>query len=207
MLEDDRESTKQTYKVKLMGDKRYWMVQNLKFGSGCNKTSFRGGDANQINIVAPGYHGDCRRNDNNAQAGYFYNWLAAMNNVSAYYNSNVNVGCSGTGAAASACQGICPNGWHLPTTQEFSSANTTFSAVYGCQNAACWNASSAWEGVLGGYSSASGSISYPNSRGDYWTSTYSSNSNADRMYFNNSTISISNAAKNLGLSVRCVRNY
>jgi hypothetical protein len=42
-LTDARESNNvQTYKVKKMADGHIWMVQDMKFGDKCNKTTFIG---------------------------------------------------------------------------------------------------------------------------------------------------------------------
>jgi uncharacterized protein (TIGR02145 family) len=117
-LTDDRDG--KTYKVKYMPDDRYWMVQDLMFGDNCNKTSFNGSKSDKTgNVNSSGtYYGDCRLNPN-IQGGYFYDWAAVINLPGAYYGGSASIGCSGTTTAVNACQGICPRGWHIYTTDEY----------------------------------------------------------------------------------------
>jgi uncharacterized protein (TIGR02145 family) len=206
MLKDDREKkNEQTYKVKIMADGRYWMVQNLKFGEKCNKTTFAGSKSDRKDLVATGYYGDCRNNSQSG-AGYLYDWSAAINKPGAYHGSYSNVGCAGTGSAGNACQGLCPNGWHVPTKSEFEDANTKFKSKYGCGNT-CWHPSSQWEGVLGGLAYANGALGSQNSEGYYWSSTYSSGTDAFHTYIYGTTVIFSRGvAKSFGFSVRCVKN-
>jgi uncharacterized protein (TIGR02145 family) len=123
-LTDTREeNNEQTYKVKKMADGRIWMVQDMKFGDLCDKQSFTGSNGkDQINQVTTlddiVYYGGCtnyRTTSTPAARGYLYDWAAAINQSGAYYNGSTSVGCSGTGSAANACQGICPSNWHVPT--------------------------------------------------------------------------------------------
>ena len=206
MLKDYRESNNiQTYKVKYMADGRYWMVQNLKFGKGCDKTTFTGSNADRKDIVAAGYYGDCR---NNGKGDYLYDWAAAVNQSKAYYGSTY-IGCSGTGAAANKCQGICPDGWHVPTGNEFEDANNKFKSSYKCTNITCWNHTSAWEAKYSGYTGNTGTLSSVGNNAYYWHSSRNSNSQAHALFLSNSkNLTVKgNANKNLGFSVRCVRNY
>jgi uncharacterized protein (TIGR02145 family) len=208
MLTDDRaEGNNQTYKVKFMGDGQYWMVQDLRYGTGCNKKNFAGSTGNKTGNVAPGHYGDCRFNDKNADAGYLYDWAAALNKPNAFQGSTANVGCSGTGSAANACKGICPEGWHVPTIKEFEDTYKSFQSAYGCSNSACWNNASQWEGVPGGASTASGLIRNPNSSYCYWSSTSSSANDVLYLSVTKTTVSMTTvAAKSFGLSIRCVKN-
>jgi uncharacterized protein (TIGR02145 family) len=116
-LTDERDN--KSYVVKLMADNKYWMVQDLMFGSKCNKTTFKGSTSDQTgNIDANGvYYGDCRNNPT-SKGGYLYDWAAAVNHAGAYAGSNAYAGCEGSGSASNACQGICPSGWHIPTRTE-----------------------------------------------------------------------------------------
>jgi uncharacterized protein (TIGR02145 family) len=213
-LRDTRESSNnQSYKVKLMADGRYWMVQDLKFGDKCNKTSFAGSNGtDQTGKVTSHtdktYYGDCRSNTYTG-AGYLYDWAAAIQKPGAYCGGTEE-GCSGTGGAS--CQGICPVGWHIPiggSDGEFQKLHDAMNTSCEANNATCWNAASAWEGVFGGRCGISG---LPLGQGDaayYWSSTYVSNDNAYLLYHNNeiTLYLMGSNPKNYGEAVRCVRNY
>jgi uncharacterized protein (TIGR02145 family) len=205
MLLDDRESDNmQTYKVRLMGDGRYWMVQNLKFGKGCDKIKFTGSRSAQFNNVASGNCGDCRKS---GSGNYFYDWAAAVNQAGAFFNGSYK-GCTGLDAQAIQCQGICPDGWHVPTINEFEDAHQKFMRAYGCKNDGCWNSTSNWEALYDGKSGTTGSLSDDGRRAYYWSSTSQSNTNTFILQISNgSGINFKqSASKNLGHAVRCVRN-
>jgi uncharacterized protein (TIGR02145 family) len=213
-LTDTREAdNQQTYKVKKLADGHIWMVQDMKFGNQCG-TTFAGATttASTGNVSDIGtYYGDCTTAASTAtpaERGYLYDWAAAINAADAYYGSSSNVGCSGT---SSACQGICPDGWHIPTGASAGEFLALSTALGGCADLTdqCWNADSAWEGVLGGGCSSSGSLNYQGSRAYYWSSTYYSSSNAYTLYFYSSSVNpgTNNGGKNSGRAVRCLRNY
>jgi uncharacterized protein (TIGR02145 family) len=227
-LTDTRESNNiQTYKVKKMQDGRIWMVQDLKFGDRCNKDAFAGSSSNQTNsklTSISGYiYGDCMNKWNASSTpnarGYLYDWAATIQKADAYYGSGSNVGCSGTvtgivSPAPGACQGICPKGWHVPTgntTGEFYALHNV--SGRGCSTGSdkCWNASSDWEGVLGGYCGSGGGLTSQGSSAHYWTSTHADKNFAYRLNFSNTGVypgtNNSSNYKNLGFTVRCVRNY
>ncbi|MDR0691991.1 MAG: hypothetical protein LBF69_03025, partial [Prevotellaceae bacterium] len=153
-LTDQRDG--KTYKVKKLADGRYWMVQDLKFGKNCTENSFANDDSRSDAVRSPtvdsdDYVGHCRTSTVNG-AGYLYNWAAAMKNANGYWgSSDKSFGCTGTGSTVNQCQGICPEGWHVPTRDEFSNTISTFTNAYSCSKDNCWNASSKWEGVSGGY--------------------------------------------------------
>jgi uncharacterized protein (TIGR02145 family) len=223
-LTDTREASynnTQTYKVKKMADGHIWMVQDMKFGNKCGTDFNSPNGSDQIDKVSSigTYYGDCTaatNTDTPAARGYLYDWAATINKGSAYYGSSSDVGCSGTvtgtfGTAPGACQGICPNGWHIPTgntSGEYQALHT----AGGCatNNDDCWDANSAWEGVLSGACSNTGAFYDQGSGAYYWTSTYLSNSYAYLLNFNNGhtyPATSSGHTKNYGRSVRCVRNY
>jgi uncharacterized protein (TIGR02145 family) len=132
------------------------------------------------------------------------------------------VGCSGTatgetGTNPNACQGICPVGWHIPTggsDGEYQALHDTMTIANSCSSYDCWNASSAWEGVFGGYCPSGGS---PNGGGgdnaNYWSSTIfppgKNSGHAYNLYFYSTGVYPGTGSyyKNTGFSVRCVKNY
>ena len=93
---DERDGN--VYDMITIGDQT-WMAVNLRYegdiplGNGNAEIAYRdypNGDANNVEIY-----------------GYLYNWTAAMN------------GASGSSDNPSGVQGICPNGWHLPSNAEW----------------------------------------------------------------------------------------
>jgi uncharacterized protein (TIGR02145 family) len=220
-LTDTRESNNtQTYKVKLMADGHIWMVQDLKFGDKCNKTTFTGSNGkdqtgNLTSLTDKTYYGDCTNikiSSTLPNRGYMYDWAAAINKSSAYNGSSANVGCSGTasgisGTVPGACQGICPAGWHVPT----GGSDGEFMALHtagGCStsNADCWKADSVFEGVAAGIFK-NNQIMYSDA-GFYLTSTYVSMRCMYELNFSSTTAPANPVAdKYNGYTLRCVMNY
>jgi uncharacterized protein (TIGR02145 family) len=178
-LTDERESNNvQTYKVKKMPDGHIWMVQDLKFGDKCNKTDFTRSTSdrtgNVTSLTDKLYYGDCKNvtDASTPSKGYYYDWAAAINLPKAYYGAGADVGCSGTGASANACQGICPNGWHVPTGATAGEPNILRTFNVGCDynTPACWMSADGFEAVLGGWVDETGVQLRPE-HWNYWTST------------------------------------
>jgi uncharacterized protein (TIGR02145 family) len=219
-LTDTREASynnTRMYKVKKMQDGRIWMVQDMKFGNLCGITFSGSNGSDQTGKVSNigTYYGDCTTLTNGGTPparGYLYDWAAAINKAEAYYGTTTNPGCSGTGSSANACQGICPAGWHIPTGYndgEFYDLHYNYGRNCATNNDDCWDASSTWEGVLGGYCTNSGSLGGQGGSAYYWSSTYFDSDNAYRLTFNSNNVRPGiNAANNYaGFTVRCVRNY
>ena len=96
---DSRNNT--TYYTIQIGDQT-WMAQNLKYA---------GDEVSLGTTTSETEHYYYYVNGNEANSdeyGYLYNWAAAMNGASA---SDEN---------PSGVQGICPNGWHLPSDAEWT---------------------------------------------------------------------------------------
>jgi uncharacterized protein (TIGR02145 family) len=197
------------YRVRKMPDGRIWMTQDLRYGgpdgSACEKLSFSGSTSENVNSnrFGEGTYGDCRNNPAVANAGYLYDWAAAMQHPDAYYGNDAYVGCSGTTPMVNACKGICPEGFHVPTHAEFIDANDMFSGT----NDGKWNASSEWQGVLGGWCNNTGTISSQGSEAYYWSSTQALASFAYNLSFGSGYVAPEYYnTKYTGFSVRCVKN-
>lgn len=105
-LTDSRD--KQTYKtVKI--DKQWWMAENLNFD-------------------AEGSH--CFNNDPSkcAKHGRFYFWSAAMDSVGEWSSNGKDCGMGNICTPTYPVRGVCPEGWHLPTSEEYE---ILFAAVGG----------------------------------------------------------------------------
>jgi uncharacterized protein (TIGR02145 family) len=185
------------------------MVQDMKFGSSCTKTTFSGSSGSDQTgklSTAIGYtnlYGDCRSNVVTG-AGYYYDWAAAIQKSGAYYGGTL-VGCSGTSSGA-LCQGICPANWHLPTLEEFELANTLTSAAYACSPISCWLANDVWSGIVEGWLEPAGTLRYA-SHLLLWTSTPLSQTLANAWVVTENTATITRLHyRSYGTPVRCMRN-
>jgi uncharacterized protein (TIGR02145 family) len=204
-----------------MQDGRIWMVQDLKFGDKCDKTTFAGSTSDQagskLTSIAGYIYGECR-NNSQPNAGYMYDWAGAIQKAGAYNGSNVtNFQCTGVAAGTGspnpgACQGIGPAGWHIPTGNTagvFYDVQNNYNRGCVTNNDDCWDANSTWEGVLGGFCNSNGSFGNHGSYGYYWSSTYLTTSTAYVLRFNSSgTVPGTHYGdKPNGALLRCVRNY
>ena len=193
----------QSYKIMLF-DNQCWMIENLNIGV------FRHSSSDDWTFDEAGIQKWCYNNNtiNCSNYGGLYEWWEVV--CGGQCNSNVNTSNAGSltiagneselkkyGAkmvpnSTTLVQGICPDGWHIPTDGEWT--------ILG-NNRAGWNAQ------LGGY--YAGSWTHLNSYGNWYSSTpYSSNSawyrygtatggaSFVRNYFGRSA----------GFSVRCIGN-
>ncbi len=209
-LTDTRNSV--TYKVRLLADGRYWMVDDLKYPTACNKTSFSGArSTGSLGAKVSGFYGDCRNNTQSG-AGYLYDWMFVMQNADAYYGGSWDPGCTANPGTKAACRGICPEGWHVPTgnssTGEFTLLNNAVNggltgSPSGLLNTSTFNA------VYGGYSGPFGALGHQGFYAYYWSSSYDNTLNAYTLYFYSTYVNPSNANYNKldGRPLRCIRNY
>jgi uncharacterized protein (TIGR02145 family) len=213
-LTDSRDN--KTYTVRLMEDSHVWMVQDLEFGD-CTENSWTFDNSEsatrQEPTVATGYVGHCRTSPS-IGGGYLYNWAAVMNNSHAIPGqSNYDFDCSGTDAASQACQGICPDGWHVPTGGSGSEWSALLSYFPNIKCSSNPNAS--------GLSPICSGLWYPNDNGSWrtapatsiywWSSTYygvtSYGYDVRSVCGDGSKLSSCNTHLRSYSTLRCVRNY
>ena len=96
-LIDDRDG--QVYKVVKIGD-QVWMAQNLNFETG-NSVCFGDADSNCV------------------EYGRFYTWAEAMDSAAVFSTNGEGCGHEHECSPTYPVQGICPEGWHLPTRDEW----------------------------------------------------------------------------------------
>jgi uncharacterized protein (TIGR02145 family) len=213
-LIDERDG--KSYEIRKFADGKCWMVDNLAYGGNTSTDACAGrtgyisiNSTSPTNLFGAGTYGDCRSyvvaskvcdtinpNTGVSVCGYFYNWLAIMQNPNAYFNvTNFNytqgifdVGFTGTPSITNHYQGICPDGWHLPsggttaTASEFitldiayggtganSQTGTSYTSFWKPASATAVTSSQAWKGLYPGRVS-------PNSLGEqgtvgYWSSS------------------------------------
>ena len=196
-----------------------WMKQNLRV--------IHFPDGNAIPAASSSQMQACYYPNNNmaaqvSQYGLLYNWNAAMNGAA---SSNAN---------PSGVQGICPDGWHLPSYAEWDLLVNYVASQsrFRCNDNGDYIAKSlvsktGWDGygntcVVGWNSSTNngtrfsampmgywnGSFNDVHRGANYWTSTQTDVSYGYHRYFyySNTGVGNSNTHKNNGLSVRCLRD-
>ena len=126
-------------------------------------------------------------------------------------------------------QGICPNGWHIPTDAEWKTmemhlgmtqtqADDEFTrgtdegdkmkSISGWYDNGNGTNSSGFNALPGGYRNSNGSFNYPGDYGGWWSSTEYSSSNAwgRLLYCGYGRVGRGNYDKAGGFSVRCLKN-
>ncbi len=104
-LTDQRDG--QTYRTVVIGTQK-WMAENLHYG-GENASVKLAANMADENLCPSGDEKYCEK------AGYVYTWTAAMN-LSPTYRSRV----VSSYPITSNHQGICPDGWHVPSKEEWN---------------------------------------------------------------------------------------
>jgi uncharacterized protein (TIGR02145 family) len=191
-----------TYETVVIGTQE-WMASNLRV------SRYNNGDSilfepnlanwNSLSVGAFTWHS----NDQNYDLTYgkLYNWFTVSDS-----------------------RGVCPTGWHIPETNEFSELFTTLGGT-GVAGGAMkdtipgyWNAPNTGANNSSGFNALPGAgVNSPLSifgplgeNAQWWTSseTISDPSKADRIiiYYNMASALYDNAPKPVGLSLRCLQN-
>ena len=211
-LTDERDGKQ--YEIRKFSDGQGWMVDNLMYGGTTDacagKSTFNGnGSATSSNQFGTGTFGDCRDprvggsapcTAGSTTCGYYYNWQAAMQHASAYYNTTY------TGFTTNV-QGLCPEGWSLPTNAgDYSFA--VLHEIAGLPATGFWQGSN-WKGPFSGGCGPTGTLYYQGGRGYWWSSSLYNVTNAYGMYFHSTYVNPSDYGnyKNYGFTIRCLKNY
>jgi len=173
-----------------------WMAENLNFGSMITISSTNNGQVEKY----------CYNNNptNCNVYGGLYQWDEMMQ-----YSIIEGV------------QGVCPNGWHVPTDTEWTTITTYLSgtSVAGGKmketGTAHWNLpntgatnESGFTGLPGALRSSGGSFVYLGNNGYWWSSSEYLGSQAwlRQLYYDNEQVIRSNYDKTNGFSVRCLKD-
>jgi len=200
---DARES--KLYKYKEIGE-QVWMAENLNYnanGSRCYGDNTGGDSQNRCSTY-----------------GRLYNWATAMN-----LNSNCNSSAC-AGQVQTKHQGICPQGWHVPSDAEWTTLTSYVETQGGCtlcagtrlKAASGWNTGSGY--IAGtdnyGFSALPGGMGYSNGTftnivdeiGTWWSSSRKDNDSAyfRFIYYNRDSLGWSIAENTRLRSVRCLQN-
>ena len=141
--------------------------------------------------------------------GVLYTWAAAIN------------GTNGSYSIPSGIQGVCPDGWHLPSTDEWLELDD-FVSLDGHDGfeATALMATSGWfdepgtdnynfSGLPGGYRSFDGTFHYEEFYGYWWSASgkdWTSLGTSFGLQYNYTDVFISSEVKQKGFSVRCVQD-
>ena len=188
-LTDTRDNKK--YWVTKLKDGNCWMTQNLAYNGGGTSRGTNCSGWQDTNTVAQ-YCSPGHTDGDHASRGNYYSWAAAMNNNT-----------SATGQV----QGICPDGWHLPTSNTTAKGSFGGLAAYGVANNSTGSAIMRGAPMHFQYSgyAYSGGIDIVGTHGRYWSSTPNGSYNAYALYLNSTTADPSNSnGRYLGCSVRCL---
>ncbi len=95
----------QCYKTVKIGD-QVWMAQNLNYSLNPGEQSWYGGGENYT-------EGDC------SVYGRLYTWAAAMDSAAVFSNDGKGCGYGVECEPNEKVRGVCPEGWHLPSREEW----------------------------------------------------------------------------------------
>lgn len=201
-----------TYDWVKIGD-QVWMAENLKYLPSVNKVADGSEDAAGSYYYVYDYDGTdvnaAKATSNYATYGVLYNWTAAMANSSSSSTAN-----------PSGIQGACPTGWHLPSDAEWTQLTTYVGTSdtggrlkeigtthWTSPNTGATN-ETGFTALPGGYRLGNGTFGNVGQNGDWWSATELNATYAWLRYISNylSSVSRSNSSKELGVSVRCVRD-
>lgn len=86
---------------------KMWMIQNMRTTRFYNGEEIPMGSVDVFSDELPYRYAPDANSSNIAKYGYLYNWPAVMH------------GENGSGSNPSGVQGICPQGWHVPSNEEW----------------------------------------------------------------------------------------
>lgn len=199
LLKDDRDG--KIYKTISIGS-QVWMAENLNF-------EYRIYSVETGDSVS---YGNYCNTDSCKTYGRYYTWAAAMDSAGVYSENGVGCGFGEKCLLAGFVRGICPEGWHLPTRDEWE---TLYSAMGSSPYAMQAKGFSEWENATNesGFSALpaghyrDGSFNSVGSYADFWSATELRNNYAYYWYLYVDKARFSDSGyKSYGSSVRCVKD-
>ena len=199
------------YRTVKIGD-QVWMAENLNYY-----------DAADLNVKEKSWcfgksdNGDSTTCD---VSGRLYTWAAAMDSVGAWSTNGKGCGDGKTCTLTATVQGVCPEGWHLPS---FSEWYTLFTAVGGSTPGKVLKSQTGWNSDGNGTDAFGFSALPAGLRGvrnydvyflhdggyaSFWSSTENSSDLAYSMLLDyiSADAGLGNASKGLAFYVRCLRD-
>lgn len=188
------------YKTVVIGSQE-WMAENLKTSVYRNGTTIPNVTANAqwSNLTTGAW---CSYSNNNQQQcpnGKLYNWYAVANT-----------------------NGLCPVGWHVPTTNDWTNLENYLGGAFVAGGKLKSTSSQYWQSPNTGADNQSGFSGLPSGsrsstgtsfadlglRGYWWSSTSINNTTANRFRLSNDMVNsqLVNFDKRSGFSVRCIKD-
>lgn len=198
------------YSVKRMADGKWWMNEDLQYGTPVDADNYKESCKVSSQGLGNGLWGVCRE-DTVLNAGYYYNWQAAMQLTEVEYNNPAGIGNTPR-------QGICPDGWHLPSQQELidlvasMGGNEDGTPISGSGGVSIINDFTDKDGICGGSIIQSGFIDVdgmrnPTNSAYLWSSTHQGGKAGSLLLSGNEVVFPTNTnVWSQGCTVRCVAN-
>jgi len=212
-----------SYQTVLIGSQR-WMAENLRTTHYANGTAIPlVSSANSWEVLGNNNYDKafCYYNNNfNTEYGALYTWAGAMN------------GANSGNANPSGVQGACPDGWHMPSDNEWKQLELTLGMSQADVDAGGWRGtdqgsklkesgtthwlspninatnSTGFTALPGGLRDHFGIFSDLTIDGNWWSSTQSggSDSYTRKLNYNHENVMRAIFYKSYGFSIRCVMN-
>lgn len=201
-----------TYKTIVIGS-QIWMAENLNYSDSLSYLGLKG-------------RSWCYENSANSCAKYgrLYTWAAAMDSAGTFSTNGKGCGSEKTCSPTYPVRGICPDGWHLPTKEEWLDL---FAAIGGSSTATCTvlKSTSGWidgngsddfgfSALPAGYRYSNGNFYFGGSSTYFWSATEYRTDAVYHMILTNDNLNASlgydeynfnnNKYKLYGISVRCL---
>src|SRR5690554_3781914 len=200
------------YQTVVIGN-QVWMAENLAYLPSVNMVADGSEDAAGSYYYVYGYDGtnvaDAKATDNYATYGVLYNWTAAMDGEA---SSTTN---------PSGIQGVCPAGWHLPSDAEWTELTDylggesvaggklkeTGTTHWASPNTGATN-ETGFTALPGGDRYGNGTFFGVGNYGHWWSATEGNATYvwSRHMGYNFSDVYRGNYSKEVGFSVRCLRD-
>jgi len=203
-----------TYNVVGIGS-QCWMAENLRTTVKPDGTAIAQGSSSTSSDASTAYWYEPAGGVSADQYGYLYNWTAVMNGESASSTNPSNV------------RGICPLGWHVPSSAEWDAmlsevgTNNAGTLATGCGWKPDYNIDATAaptkktpgdytypERNFNGFGALGTQLNYENYfiNAYFWTSTAGSYADYYRISYNSNTVSRSNGSMYSAYALRCVRD-
>ena len=199
---DERDG--RTYATVTIGNQE-WMAENLRYdNSGSMAVALSG----ETSTTDPYLYYPNGESGNLENYGYLYNWPAAMN------------GESSSDANPSGVQGICPDGWHLPSDAEWTQlyqalGGETNAGAMLSGNASLWSnptitesqyfGNSGFNALPAGYYESNDYGNFGN-KAFFWSTSEYDTESAYICYIGGEEVGNMGYGESAGLSVRCVKD-
>jgi uncharacterized protein (TIGR02145 family) len=199
---------KKVYKTIKIGDQT-WMAENLNYADSVTTKSLQNRSWCYNNVAA-----------NCAVAGRLYTWGAAIDSVKLATDADnpQDCGYGMTCTLPAKVQGICPEGWHLPTNAEWETlftevgGSSTAGKIFKSQTGWCNNGNGTdgvgFSALPVGYRHNKGWFYYDCNDAYFWSATELDAINAYRMdlTYHYEFAHLYYSLKNVGFSVRCLQD-